>query len=135
MYDDVILPTYATDGSVGFDIHAYSYFMLRSGETAMVTTGLRVQIPKNTELTVRQRSGISKTFPNYIAIGIGTIDFDYRGQILIPVVNNANMDFIISKGMRIAQCVLSPIIQPTIQFTDKLDDTERGQSGFGSTGA
>ena len=135
MYDDVIIPQYMTDGSVGFDIHAYNEFTLGYNKMGMVSTGLRVQIPENTELTVRQRSGLSWTYPNYIAIGIGTIDFDYRGQIMIPIVNNQpKMDFIITKGMRIAQCILSPIIQAVIQLTDNLDETERNEGGFGSTG-
>ena len=100
----------------------------------MVSTALQVEIPKNSELTIRQRSGLSKTFPNYIAIGIGTIDTDYRGQILIPVINNSTIDFIISKGMRIAQGIVSPIIRCVIEEVDKLSETDRGEGGFGSTG-
>jgi len=133
--EDAIIPQYMTTGSVGFDIHANNYLTLKSHYTGIVTTGLAIQIPEYTELTVRQRSGLSITYPNYIAIGIGTIDFDYRGEIMVPVVNNnIYKKFVINKGDRIAQCILSPMIRGIIQVTDNLDKTERGTGGFGSTG-
>jgi len=134
MYMDVIIPQYQTKGSVGFDIHAYNEFSLPPQGWGVVTTGLKVQIPCDSEMTIRQRSGLSKSFPNYIAIGIGTIDTDYRGQIMIPVVNNSTIDFVISKGMRIAQGIVSPIIRCIVEEVDELSDTERGEGGFGSTG-
>jgi len=134
MADDAVIPQYMTEGSVGFDIYAYNEFTLKPTVSGMVSTALQVEIPKNSELTIRQRSGLSKTFPNYIAIGIGTIDTDYRGQILIPVINNSTIDFIISKGMRIAQGIVSPIIRCVIEEVDKLSETDRGEGGFGSTG-
>lgn len=132
--DNAIIPEYMTEGAVGFDICSIISFTLKPQVTGLVSTGLAVQIPNNTELTIRQRSGLSKTFANYIAIGIGTIDQDYRGQILIPVVNNSTIDFIISKGMRIAQGIVSPIVRCVIEEVDKLSYTERGEGGFGSTG-
>jgi dUTP pyrophosphatase len=132
--DDATIPQYMTDGAVGFDIYSTISITLKPQKTGMVSTGLAVQIPANTELTIRQRSGLSKIFPNYIAIGIGTIDTDYRGEILIPVVNNSTMEFNISKGTRIAQGIVSPIVRCVIEEADKLSDTVRGEGGFGSTG-
>lgn len=132
--DDAVIPQYMTEGAVGFDIYSTISIALKPQKTGMVSTGLAVQIPINTELTIRQRSGLSKTFPNYIAIGIGTIDTDYRGQILIPVVNNSTMEFNITKGMRIAQGIVSPIVKCVIEEVDELSDTVRGEGGFGSTG-
>jgi len=135
LIDDAIIPFYATSGSVGFDICSSHQLMLAPEGRGMVHTGLAVQIPENTELTVRQRSGISTNFPNYISIGIGTIDFDYRGEILVPVVNNNPFDnFKIEKGMRIAQCILSPIIRAEFEVVENLEKTKRGEGGFGSTG-
>ena len=132
--DDAIIPQYMTEGSVGFDIFTTISFTLKPHGTGIVSTGLAVQIPTNTELTIRQRSGLSKIFPNYIAIGIGTIDQDYRGQILIPIVNNSNREFVINKGIRIAQGIVSPIVRCVVEEVDELSDTVRGEGGFGSTG-
>jgi len=133
--DNAIIPQYMTEGAVGFDIYSNISFILAPQGKGVVTTGLAVQIPCNSELTIRQRSGLSKQYPNYIAIGIGTIDQDYRGEILIPVVNNNPMDmFKINIGDRIAQGIVSPIIRCVIEEVDQLSDTARGKGGFGSTG-
>lgn len=136
LYEDVNLPKYATDGSVGFDIESYSSMTLAPEGVGFISTGLAVQIPENTELTIRQRSGISKEYPNYISIGIGTIDWDYRGEIMIPVINNNPFEnFIIDKGVRIAQAILSPVIRAELELVEELDmNTERGTGGFGHTG-
>lgn len=133
--DDAIIPQYMTDGAVGFDIYSTISFVLAVEGTGIVTTGIAVEIPKGSELTIRQRSGLSKTYPNYIAIGIGTIDQDYRGEIIIPVVNNNSMHmFKINIGDRIAQGIVSPVIKCVIEEVDELSDTTRGEGGFGSTG-
>lgn len=133
--DDAIIPEYMTEGAVGFDIYSTISFILACEGVGTVTTGLAVQIPTNTELTIRQRSGLSKVYPNYIAIGIGTIDQDYRGEIMIPVVNNNPMDsFVINVGDRIAQGIVSPIVRCIVEEVDELTDTIRGEGGFGSTG-
>lgn len=136
LYEDVEIPEYATSGSVGFDIKAHNGITLAPEGMGIVNTGLAVEIPENTELTIRQRSGLSVSFPNYIAICIGTIDWDYRGEILIPVVNNNPFhNFVIEKGMRIAQGILSPVIRTEIKEVKELNmNTERGTGGFGSTG-
>jgi dUTP pyrophosphatase len=133
--DNAVIPKYMTDGAVGFDIYSTISLVLAVGGTGIVTTGLAVEIPKGSELTIRQRSGLSKSYPNYIVIGIGTIDQDYRGEIEIPIVNNneTNM-FKINIGDRIAQGIVSPIIRCVIEEVDNLSDTTRGEKGFGSTG-
>ena len=133
--DKAIMPQYMTEGSVGFDIHSLNGMTIAPGGVGTVTTGLAVEIPCDSELTIRQRSGLSKKYPNYIAIGIGTIDQDYRGEIMIPVVNNNEFySFEIKPGDRIAQGIVSPIIRCVIEEVDKLTETERGEGGFGSTG-
>ena len=133
--ENAIIPKYMTDGSVGFDICAANNMTLAPQGVGIVNTGIAVQIPENTELTIRQRSGLSIRYPNYIEICIGTIDFDYRGEILVPVINNnPSFNFVIKAGDRIAQAILSPIIRAEIEEVDELDDTGRGAGGFGSTG-
>jgi dUTP pyrophosphatase len=133
---NAIIPKYATDGSVGFDLHACDDMSLYPGDIRMVHTGLVVEVPEGFEMQIRQRSGLSLKFPNYIAIGVGTIDQDYRGEIMIPVMNNNNLGtfFEIREGDRIAQAIISPIIQVEIEEVDMLTSTERGDGGFGSTG-
>ena len=130
---DATMPRYMTKGAVAFDISAVETYFIKPGDKEQIHTGLAVQLPDGYEMTVRQRSGISLKFPNYIVIGHGTIDMDYRGEIIVPVINNTNEDFPIVKGLRIAQCVVSPIIQCDIEEVEELDETERGTGGFGST--
>jgi dUTP pyrophosphatase len=136
---NAIIPKYATDGSVAFDLHACDDINLYPGDIRMIHTGLAVEIPNGCEMQIRQRSGLSLKFPNYIAIGVGTIDWDYRGEIMIPIKNNNNLGvfFEIRQGDRIAQAIISPIIQVEIekvQTLNMLTSTERGDGGFGSTG-
>lgn len=134
LYDDAVIPWYSTDGAVGFDLHSYEDVTLKSGEMKIVCTGIAVEVPEGYEMTVRQRSGLSIFHPNYIAICIGTIDSDYRGEIKMPIINNADLTFTIKKGDRIAQCVISPIIRCYIKEVQKLSETKRNTSGFGHTG-
>ncbi len=132
---DAITPKYMTKGAVAFDISSVEYCILDPGDKAFIHTGLAFQVPEGYEMTVRQRSGISLKFPNYITIGVGTIDTDYRGEIMIPVKNNNPVEtFSIVKGLRLAQCVVSPIEQCKIVEVDELDETVRGSGGFGHTG-
>jgi len=126
LHENALIPEYIYKGDVGFDF---------SSQITMVRTGLSFKIPQYHEMTVRQRSGLSKKYPNYIAIGIGTIDTSYIGEIMIPIVNNNKYNiFDIKVGDRIAQGVISPIITPEIIEVGELIPTERGSAGFGSTG-
>ena len=134
LHKDAIIPQYQTEGSVGFDLHSITNLNLKSGEKAIIKTGLAVEVPKGYEMQVRQRSGLSISYPSYICIGVGTIDSDYRGEIIIPVINNNAGRFIVRKGDRIAQGIIAPVIQCEIKEVEELNETERGQNGFGSTG-
>ncbi len=133
---NAIIPEYQTEGSVAFDLHSCESGSLMPGETRMFHTGLAVELPKNHEMQIRQRSGMSITFPNYITIGVGTIDEDYRGEIMIPIKNNNNggQYLTITTGDRIAQAIVSPVTKCHIIETNELAGTERGKGGFGSTG-
>jgi dUTP pyrophosphatase len=133
---NAIIPEYQTEGSVAFDLHSCESGSLQPGETRMFHTGLAIELPKNHEMQIRQRSGMSLNFPNYITIGVGTIDEDYRGEITIPIKNNNNKGeyLTITSGDRIAQAIVSPVTKCHIIETNELSGTERGKGGFGSTG-
>lgn len=135
LHEDAIIPKYAMEGDVGFDICALKNYVLFEGEVQLVPTGLAVAIPDGHEINVRARSGLSIRFPNYIAIsGGGTIDSSYRGEIKVAMVNNTKATMVINKGDRIAQCIINKIERVEIEEVDELDETERGEGGFGSTG-
>lgn len=136
LHKNAKIPKYVYKGDVGFDFSSIEHYDISPGEVKMVRTGIAMKIPYGCEMTVRQRSGLSKMFPNYIAIGIGTVDNSYIGEILIPIVNNRRDDkvFEIKPGDRIAQGIISPVIIVKIKEVDELMPTERGSGGFGSTG-
>lgn len=132
------LPQYATEGSVGFDLRASfpdkGGKVLGPGEMTQIGAGLYFQIPAGYELQIRARSGLS--FRNGISLvnGIGTIDQDYRGEVRICLVNLGSRECRIEHGDRIAQGVVSPILRVFLEETDSLQNTDRGNGGFGSTG-
>lgn len=132
-----ILPEYKTKGAAGADVCAYlpeGPVTIKKGSYAMVPTGLFCEIPEGYEIQVRPRSGLA--FKNGITVlnTPGTIDSDYRGELRILLVNLGQQDFIINDKERIAQIIVSPVLQADFQVTTDLSQTERGTSGFGSTG-
>ena len=134
--NDAIVPEYATKGSVAFDICAVEdRIVIKGTGIVKVPTGLAFAIPEGYEMNVRARSGLSLKYPNYIAItGGGTIDSDYRGEIMVPIINRSNERWEIKKGDRIAQCIVAPVSIMKMEVVDELDETDRGTGGFGSTG-
>jgi dUTP pyrophosphatase len=133
-------PIKATDGSVGYDLFVYGSHCIYPGRNA-VRTGLSIQLPEGFEATVRPRSGCSlKGIPDEYNLRhnadalLGTIDTDYRGEIKMIVVNHEDEEFFLSDGQRIAQLVISPVFTGVAEVVDELDDTERGEGGFNSTG-
>jgi len=134
LHKDAKIPKYMTDGSAGFDICSLEPVELFPGEIKNVHTGLGIQIPEGTVLNIRQRSGLSLIYPSYISNGVGTIDSDYRGEIMIPLINHTKGILRVSKYERIAQGVLTPVIKAQIKEVKKLDETKRGTGGFGHTG-
>ncbi len=131
-----VLPKYETEGAAGFDIRAYlkNDFILKSGERALVPTGLFFQIPKGYEAQVRARSGLAIRNGIGLVNGIGTVDSDYRGEIKVPLINWSHEDFTIHNGDRIAQVVINKYEHVEFEITDQLSYTERGEGGFGHTG-
>jgi len=130
------LPKYETDLSAGMDLRAFidNKIVLKPLERAIIKTGLFIALPKGTEAQVRPRSGLAAKFGITVLNAPGTIDADYRGEIGVILINLSNKDFEINNGDRIAQLVLANYEQITWKKVDNLDVTERGISGFGSTG-
>lgn len=133
-------PEYATSGSSGFDLRASltEPIIIKTGEYKLIKTGLYFEIPRNMEITIRSRSGLAYKYGIAVLNGIGTIDSDYRGEIGVLLINHGKEDFVIQNGDRIAQGVLSNVInKPLITFV-KIDEimsnTERLDGGYGSTG-
>jgi dUTP pyrophosphatase len=132
LHNDAVMPSYATDGSAGFDLSALEEVLLYAGQTLIVKTGLSFAIPKGYEIQIRPRSGV--TVKTKLRVALGTIDSDYRGEVGIIVDNIGDDLKRIGKGERIAQAIISPIVQATFEQVTELDDTDRGSGGFGSTG-
>lgn len=133
---DVPLPTYSTPGSAGMDMCAAveEPLVIHPGETALVPTGLCIEVPPNYEAQIRPRSGLAINHSVGILNSPGTIDSDYRGEIKVILTNFGKEDFIIHKGDRIAQLVIAPYVRATWEEVSKLNDTQRGPGGFGHTG-
>lgn len=133
---DLPLPFYATEGSAGMDIHAAvsEPLTLNAGKVAMVPTGLCVAIPQGYEIQVRSRSGLAAKNGVFALNSPGTIDSDYRGEIKVILANFSDTDFVIERGLRIAQLVVAKHEHVSWQPVASLDETARAAGGFGSTG-
>lgn len=129
-------PAYATCSSAGMDLKAniVEPVVLGPLERAMVPTGLHIALPEGTEAQIRPRSGLAAKHGITVLNSPGTIDADYRGEIKVILVNLSQEPFTINPGERIAQMVVARYEQVEWEDTDTLDDTGRGQGGFGSTG-
>ena len=127
------LPAYATPGSAGADLRAFlkDPTLLKPGERAVIDTGAHIQLPRNYEAQVRPRSGNASKLG--LAVILGTIDSDYTGSIGVILINLGYEPLQISDGDRIAQLVISPVVQAQWEEGDQLDVTERGDGGFGHT--
>ena len=132
----ISLPKYETIGSSGLDLSANidNYIEIQPGKSAIIPTGLSISIPKNYEVQIRPRSGLAAKQQITVLNTPGTIDSDYRGEIKIILINHGDKKFKVEKGLRIAQMVVCPVIQAEIIEVNELEDTKRGQGGFGSTG-
>ena len=129
-------PAYATEKSAGMDLKAdiKEPVELAPLERAMIPTGLYIALPDGTEAQVRPRSGLAAKFGISVLNSPGTIDADYRGEIKVILVNLSNETFVINPGERIAQMVVARYEKIDWDEVEVLDDTERGEGGFGSTG-
>jgi dUTP pyrophosphatase len=128
------LPAYATSGAAGMDVLAAEDVTLNPGARHAVATGLAMAIPHGFEIQVRPRSGLALKHGISIPNTPGTIDSDYRGELKVIVINHGTERFDIHRGDRIAQLVLAPVTRAAWLPVDELDETVRGEGGFGSTG-
>lgn len=133
------LPAYETPGSAGMDLRAAveedTPLEIAPGGRFAVPTGLIMQIPQGFEGQVRPRSGLALKSGITCLNTPGTIDSDYRGEVKIILANLGTEPFTVSRGMRVAQLVIAPVVQARISVHDSLNETKRGAGGFGSTGA
>ena len=130
------LPEYATEQSAGMDLRANidSPITLRPLERRLIPTGLHIALPVGYEAQVRPRSGLALKKGITVLNSPGTIDADYRGEIMVLLINLSNDDFVVNDGERIAQMVIAAHEQVQFETVTELDTTERGEGGYGHTG-
>lgn len=133
---DINLPKYETASSAGMDLCAAieEDIILGVSERCLVPAGFSMALPVGYEAQVRPRSGLALKHGVTVLNTPGTIDADYRGEIKIILINLGQKEFVISRGMRIAQMIIAPVTQASFISVENLDDTQRGEGGFGSTG-
>ncbi|MCH9610182.1 MAG: Deoxyuridine 5'-triphosphate nucleotidohydrolase [Chlamydiales bacterium] len=134
--DKSLLPTYATKEAAGADVKAAiaEPVTIEPGCSALIPTGLFMQIPKGFEIQIRPRSGLA--YKNQVTVlnTPGTIDSDYRGEVGVILINHGKKSFVVEPKMRIAQAVFAPVFQAQYEVVEDLVTSERGSGGFGHTG-
>lgn len=128
------LPAYAHPGDAGMDVRSVENVTLAPGARALVRTGLVLMLPPDAEAQVRPRSGLALKHGVTVLNTPGTIDAGYRGEVGVILINFGSEPFVVEKGMKIAQLVVSPVTQAEIVEVSAVDATDRGAGGFGSTG-
>ena len=135
---DLPLPAYATPASAGMDLTAAipenKIFTLETGKRMLIPTGLCIELPDGYEGQVRPRSGLALKHGITVLNAPGTIDADYRGEVSVLLINHGDQPFEITRGMRIAQLVVAPVVQAVWDERVTLAETSRGAGGYGSTG-
>jgi len=126
-----------TDGAAGMDLHAAvaADLVIAPGEVALIPTGLEIAIPAGFEAQIRPRSGLAVNHRIGMPNAPATIDSDYRGELRVPLINLAPTPFTVSRGMRIAQLVVAPVVRVTWEEVPELPPTARGRGGFGHSGS
>jgi len=134
--NDLPLPFYKTEGAAGMDIYAAvnTPLTIEPGGRGIIPTGIRIAIPDGYEAQVRPRSGLARDFGIGLVNSPGTIDADYRGEVQIILMNGGSEPFTIVRGDRIAQLVVAPVMRVVWDEVETLDETPRGEGGFGHTG-
>ena len=132
----VELPKYKTEGSSGMDLMALieKPIKIKPQSSALISTGLSIAIPEDTEVQIRPRSGLAAKSSISVLNTPGTIDSDYRGEIKIILFNHGKEEFTVKNGDRIAQMILMPVLKAEFEEIKELPKTVRGSGGFGSTG-
>lgn len=134
--EGIELPSYATEFAAGMDVRAAveETLVMAPGDRVLIPTGLIFEIPKGYEIQVRPRSGLAIKHGITLLNAPGTIDADYRGEVKVIAINHGSEPFEVHRGDRIAQLVVAPVVQLEIKEVLEVDETQRGEGGFGSTG-
>jgi len=127
------VPEYAHPTDSGMDLFSDEEILIPAGKRVLVHTGVALALPKNTEGQVRSKSGLALNFGLQVLNSPGTIDTNYRGEICVIVLNTSDTDYEVKKGQKIAQLVVCPFYSCQTEVVDDLDETDRGDGGFGST--
>ncbi|MBK9259690.1 MAG: dUTP diphosphatase [Polyangiaceae bacterium] len=133
---DVPLPAYQTTNAAGMDLCAAidDELVIAPGERKLVPTGVSLAIPEGLEGQVRPRSGLAWRHGVTVLNSPGTIDADYRGEVKVLLINLSDVPFRLTRGERIAQLVVCPVVRAELELVSELDETSRGAGGYGSTG-
>lgn len=134
---DLPLPSYQTALASGLDLLAavpHAGLAIAPGDTALIPTGIALAIPPGLEGQVRPRSGLAARHAVTVLNTPGTIDADYRGEVSVVMINHGRESFAVTRGMRIAQLVIAPVVYAQLRPVETLSETTRGAGGFGSTG-
>jgi dUTP pyrophosphatase len=128
------IPQKAHEDDAGFDLYASEDFVLKAHGFGCVPTALSIELPFGYEAQVRPRSGLAAKYGVTVLNAPGTIDAGYRGEVKVILINHGDEDFAITAGMRIAQMVISPVLPVVFTEVDTLEESARGEGGFGSSG-
>ena len=131
--EHAIIPSYAHFGDAGMDLFSIEEKSILPNETSLIRTGLKIELPENTEAQIRPRSGLALKYSITVLNSPGTIDFGYRGEIGIILINHGKEPFKVEKKMKIAQMVIQNVLRPEVIEVNSLSNTERSEGGFGST--
>ena len=134
LVEHAVIPRYAHPGDAGLDLFAAHAQVLPPGRSALVGTGISIELPPGTEAQVRPRSGLALKHAVTVLNAPGTIDAGYRGEVGVLLINHGPEPFHVAPGMKIAQMVVQPVVGVSVEEVGDLSDTTRGAGGFGSTG-
>ncbi len=134
IHNEAIIPNYAHKGDAGLDLYSVEEVKINPSETALIKTGIKIELPPQTEAQVRPRSGLALKHGITVLNTPWTIDEGYRGEVGVVLINHGRETFIVEKGMKIAQMVVKPVWYVEVDEVEELSETERAEGGFGSTG-
>jgi dUTP pyrophosphatase len=135
IHPDAVIPSYAHQGDSGMDVYAVEDALIPAHERKLIPLGFKISIPRFTEIQVRPKSGLALNHGLTVLNTPGTVDSNYRGEVGVVLFNTSNEDYLVKKGSKVAQIVLCPVFNVD-EWTevDDLEDSNRGEGGFGSTG-
>lgn len=131
---EAIIPRVAHEGDAGLDLFSVESVIIKPSESALIATGISMELPRNTEAQVRPRSGLALKYSVTVLNSPGTIDEGYRGEVKVILINHGKSDFVVEKFDKIAQMVIKPVYHVDVVEVEELSKSNRGDGGFGSTG-